>query len=98
MNASEALMQLVAAAKLDSATVFSEPWQARAFVIAVKLAETGVFKWPDFRERLIEEIACSDASQSADSVGTTEQYYDHFLRALERMIEEKGIAAKHRLI
>jgi len=41
---------------------------------------------------LIEEVARSDASQSADSADTADRYYEHFLRALERVIEEKGIA------
>lgn len=44
MNASEALTQLAAAAKLDPARLFSAPWEARAFAIAVKLAEAGAFK------------------------------------------------------
>ena len=93
MNASEALAQLAAAAKLDPERVFSAPWEVRAFAIAVSLSESGAFKWSEFRERLIEEVARSDASQSADSTETADRYYEHFLRALERVIEEKGIAA-----
>jgi nitrile hydratase accessory protein len=91
MNASEALTQLAAAAKLDPARVFSAPWEARAFAIAVKLAEAGAFKWSEFRERLIEEVRRGDALQSADSVDTANHYHEHFLRALERVIDEKGL-------
>jgi nitrile hydratase accessory protein len=80
------------AAKLDPERVFSAPWELRAFAIAVRLSESGAFQWSEFRERLIEEVARSDASQSADSAETADRYYEHFLRALERVIEEKGIA------
>jgi nitrile hydratase accessory protein len=93
MNASEALAQLAAAAKLDPERVFSAPWEVRAFAIAVSLSESGAFKWSEFRERLIEEVARSDTSQSEDSAETADRYYEHFLRALERVVEEKGIAA-----
>jgi nitrile hydratase accessory protein len=91
MNASEALTQLAAAAKLDPARLFSAPWEARAFAIAVKLAEAGAFEWSEFRERLIEEVRRGDALQSADSVDTANHYHEHFLRALERVIDEKGL-------
>ncbi|HEY2663054.1 MAG TPA: nitrile hydratase accessory protein [Candidatus Binataceae bacterium] len=94
MNASEALAQLAAAAKLNPARIFSAPWELRAFAIAVSLSESGAFKWSDFRERLIEEVARGDATQSADSAETIEHYHEHFLRALERVIQEKGIFTK----
>jgi nitrile hydratase accessory protein len=94
MNPPEALSQLAAAARLDPARVFSAPWEARAFAIAVKLAEAGAFKWSEFRERLIEEVRRGDASQSTDSVDTANHYHEHFLRALERVVDEKGITAK----
>jgi len=91
VNASEALAQLAAASKLDPERTFSAPWEVRAFAIAVKLSESGGFKWVEFRERLMEEVARSDASQSTDSAETVDHYYEHFLRALERVIQEKGI-------
>jgi nitrile hydratase accessory protein len=91
MNASEALAQLAAAAKLNPARIFSAPWELRAFVIAISLSESGAFKWSDFRERLIEKVARGDATQSADSAETVDHYHEHFLRALERVIAEKGI-------
>jgi nitrile hydratase accessory protein len=94
MNPPEALSQLAAASRLDPARVFSAPWEARAFAIAVKLAEAGAFKWSEFRERLIEEVRRGDASQSTDSVDTANHYHEHFLRALERVVDEKGITAK----
>jgi nitrile hydratase accessory protein len=94
MNASEALTQLALAAKLDPGRAFSAPWEARAFAIAVKLAEAGVFTWPEFSELLIQEVAHGDASQSADWVEKSDHYEEHFLRALERVLEQKSDANK----
>ena len=85
------LTQLAAAGRLDPARLFSAPWEARAFEIAVKLAEASAFKWSAFRERLVEEVRRGDASQSADSVDTANHYHEHFLRALEGVIDEKGL-------
>lgn len=95
MNASEALTQMAVAAKLNPAQVFSAPWEVRAFAIAIKLAEAGLFNWDEFRQRLIEEVGRSDASQSAHSAESADHYYEHFLRALQRVVDEKGIAASN---
>ncbi len=87
----EKLEELVQRVGLDPDRVFSAPWEARAFAIALGLAEAGAFSWDEFRERLIEEVAESDrARQRGES--TTDCYYDHFLRALERLLEAKGLA------
>ena len=94
MKASEALAELVAAAKLNPDRVFSAPWEARAFAIAISLAEAGAFAWPEFRELLIEQIAHSDASQSGANVATADRYYEHFPVALERIVQEKGIGTE----
>ena len=42
MNAT-ALNDLIEAARLDPDHVFSAPWEARAFAIALQLAESGYF-------------------------------------------------------
>ncbi|HUA36078.1 MAG TPA: nitrile hydratase accessory protein [Candidatus Binataceae bacterium] len=85
------LDELIEAARLDPDRVFSAPWEARAFAIAVKLADTGVFTWDEFREYLIEEVGKSDKARKHDAPGQ-EQYYEHFLRALEHLLESKGIS------
>ena len=81
------LDELIAATRLDPDRVFSAPWEARAFAIAVQLADTGMFTWSEFRDRLIEEVAVSD--ETADSKSS--EYYEHFLHALELLLESKGI-------
>jgi hypothetical protein len=36
--------------------VFNEPWESRAFGIAVAICERGLFTWDEFRDQLIAEI------------------------------------------
>jgi nitrile hydratase accessory protein len=93
MNASDALAQLASAARLDPERVFTAPWEARAFAIAVSLCDSGLFEWSEFRDRLIEEVAHGDAAQTAGSAEPADRYYEHFLRALERVLAGKGIVA-----
>ena len=87
-----ALDQLVVAARLDPDHVFSAPWEARAFAIALQLCESGHFTWDEFRDRLIAEVRASDRIRARDGTSDHGEYYDHFLHALERLLEEKGIA------
>jgi len=87
-----ALNELIEAARLDPGHVFSAPWEARAFAIAVKLSEAGHFTWDEFRDRLIDEVRASDKIRARDGTSDHGEYYDHFLHALERLLEEKRIA------
>jgi len=87
-----ALNDLIAAARLDPDHVFSAPWEARAFAIAVKLSESGLFSWNEFRDRLIAEVGASDRVRARDGTSDHGEYYDRFLHALERILDEKGIA------
>ena len=87
-----ALDKLIGAARLDPDRVFSAPWEARAFALALKLSESGHFTWDEFRERLIAEVRASDRIRARDGTSDHGEYYQHFLRALERILDEKGIA------
>lgn len=66
--------------------MFEEPWQGRVFGMASALAEAGLYTWDEFRASLIREIAAWDRSGEGEYA-----YYDHFLRALERLLEAKGL-------
>lgn len=68
--------------------VFEAPWQSRAFGMAAALADRGAFEWNDFQQSLIATIAAHE--QSGDSRGPYE-YYMHWLAALERLVEERGL-------
>ncbi len=72
----------------DEGPVFSEPWQAQAFALAVKLSEQGHFTWKECAGALANELkAAADRGEPDD--GT--QYYHHWVAALERLVTEKGL-------
>lgn len=66
--------------------VFEDPWQGRVFGIAVSLHEDGRYDWPAFQERLIEEIRAHGGGDRS-----AEDYYGHWLAALERLLIEHGL-------
>jgi nitrile hydratase accessory protein len=63
--------------------VFNEPWEARAFAMALALHERGVFTWPQWAEALSRQIELARAAGDED-LGDT--YYQHWLRALESLV------------
>lgn len=65
--------------------VFAEPWQARAFGIAVALNENGAYPWRDFHHNLAREIAAQGSGGDAD------RYYARWLAALETLLTQRGI-------
>ncbi len=73
--------------------VFSAPWEARAFAIALGLSEAGLFSWDDFRARLIAEVGRADRIRARDGTSEQGEYYDHFVRALEAVLTQKGIVS-----
>jgi nitrile hydratase accessory protein len=72
----------------EEAPVFSEPWQAQAFALAVKLSEQGHFTWKEWTTALADEIKAA-SERSEDNDGS--RYYHHWLAALERLVAEKGL-------
>jgi len=72
----------------DEGPVFSEPWQAEAFALALSLNERGVFTWSEWAQMLGDEIKKAQALGDPD---TGETYYHHWLATLERMLAEKGL-------
>jgi len=92
MSASR-LRELAAELGCDEAQVFSAPWEARAVAIALGLSEAGLFTWDEFRTRLIAEVGASDRIRERDGTANEGEYYEHFVRALEAVVTEKGIAS-----
>ena len=75
----------------EDGPTFEEPWQARAFGIAVALYDDGAgFEWPAFQERLIEEVQREDPS-ATDAEALEGVYYEQWLAALERLLVEDGV-------
>lgn len=58
--------------------VFDEPWQARAFGLAVTLADRGPFDWEGFRRQLISSVSATP----------TRPYWESWLAALESWLVE----------
>jgi nitrile hydratase accessory protein len=67
--------------------VFSQPWESRAFGLAVGLSEAGLFTWPQFQHALIAQIA---AWESAPARTEPWSYYQLWLAALEDVLVRLG--------
>ncbi len=74
--------------------VFSAPWEAQGFALALALHGKGLFTWPEWAAALSDEIK---AAQAAGDPDTGETYYRHWLATLERIITEKGITTSEAL-
>lgn len=74
----------------DDGPVFREAWEAQAFAMTIALYERGVFTWPEWAAALATEIRAAQAAGDPD-LGPT--YYHHWLKALERLVVEKGVAS-----
>ena len=62
--------------------VFAEPWESRAFAMAVASCGAGAFTWSEFQAALIARIGHHDE--------TDWSYYSHWLGALEDVLTDRG--------
>ena len=86
---SESLATLPRLPRDEGGPVFSEPWQAQAFALAVKLSEEGHFTWKEWAAALTEELkAAADRGEPDDG----SHYYEHWLATLERMVTARGLS------
>ncbi len=69
---------------------FDEPWQAKAFALALHLNEQGLFTWPEWTQRFVETVRQNPPSpdQSENAV-----YWRNWILTLEHMIAERGQAS-----
>ncbi len=56
--------------------------------MAVKLHEKGVFTWTEWAQCLSAEIKAASGDSERD------EYYEHWLAALEKMVEAKSIITR----
>ena len=73
----------------EGGPVFSAPWEALAFSLAVKLHERGLFTWKEWADALALEIKEAQAAGDPD-LGDT--YYLHWVRALEKLMIGRGLS------
>jgi nitrile hydratase accessory protein len=65
---------------------FNEPWELRAFALAVTGCQEGYYEWSQFQRLLIESIKrWEDGNQDAPW-----SYYEHWLNALETVLAGAG--------
>lgn len=69
---------------------FQEDWQRRAFGLAVALSEFDHYSWDDFQGELIASI---DAWEKQGGDASSWEYYDHWVAALQRVVDEHGLLA-----
>jgi nitrile hydratase accessory protein len=72
----------------EGGPVFAEPWQAQAFALAVKLSEQGHFTWKEWAATLASELEAAARRGEPDDGS---HYYDHWLAALEHLVQAKGL-------
>ena len=79
--------------------IFAEPWQARAFALAIKLGERGHFTNSEWTAALSRQVVPAGDSLASRSVAGDDgsRYYEHWLAALEKLIVDKGLADKRAL-
>jgi nitrile hydratase accessory protein len=87
---SESLAALPRLPRDESGPVFSEPWQAQAFALAVKLSEQGHFTWKEWAATLADELSAATNRGEPDDDGS--HYYEHWLAALELLVTAKGLS------
>ena len=78
----------------DDGPVFREPWEAKAFAMALALHERGLFTWPEWAAALADEIKRAQAMGDPD---TGDTYYRHWLATLENLVAAKGVATSETL-
>lgn len=78
--------------------VFHDEWEQRVFALAVALCEQGLYRWDEFRDHLIAEIAAADRTAAANASSSAGPgYYESWLAAFEKLMVEKGICAPEQL-
>jgi nitrile hydratase accessory protein len=73
----------------EQGPVFSEPWQAQAFALAVRLSAQGHFTWKEWAAALAAELKAAEERGQPDDGS---QYYVHWLAALEKLSVAKGLS------
>ncbi len=68
--------------------VFKEPWEAQAFAMVVNLHQKGAFTWTEWADALSTQIQTSEP----------QDYYQHWLHALESLVEKKQLTTSDELL
>jgi nitrile hydratase accessory protein len=74
----------------DPDRTFAEPWQARAFAIAVLASRQGCFTWSEWTHALARELQRASAPNPRAGEGS---YFDCWLAALQSLLVNKQTVA-----
>jgi len=69
---------------------FDEPWELRAFAIAIAAYHNGKYEWSEFQLSLIEAIRAWESGNA----GEPWNYYEHWVTALETVLAENGVLSE----
>lgn len=78
----------------EDGPVFREPWEAQAFATTLLLHQRGLYSWVEWAQALALQISAAQARGEADH---GENYYRHWLAALEALIAAKGLGSEEEL-
>ncbi len=82
----EALKALPSIPQECGDAVFTEPWEARAFAMAVALNERGLFTWPEWADLFSSNLKVNETLKAPRS------YYQVWMATLEEIAAAKGLA------
>nr|ABY59057.1 nitrile hydratase beta-like protein [Mesorhizobium sp. F28] len=68
---------------------FDEPWQLRAFALAVTAHKAGRFEWAQFQAALIASIKKWEETHALDDPSWA--YYEHWVAAFETVLAQIGL-------
>ena len=74
---------------------FAEPWQARAFAVAVLASRQGCFTWSEWTQALGGELQHAPAVAAQ---ATAAGYFDCWLEALQSLLVGKGLIGQSELL
>ena len=69
---------------------FAEPWELRAFAMAVAAYHNGQYEWSEFQLSLIDSIRRWETEGGAEPWS----YYEHWLTALETVLAGNGVLSE----
>ena len=75
---------------------FEEPWELRAFAMAVAAYHSGQYEWSEFQLSLIESIRQWEQG-GRDPDAEPWSYYEHWLTALETVLAGSGLLSESML-
>ena len=92
-----AMPSRVALPRQNGELVFEDPWESRAFGMAVALHQAGVFEWEEFQRRLVDEIAAWERDHDDDDRLEGWSYYERWTRSFEGLLVDKGVCSPSEL-